>query len=200
MAKKIGLTGGIGSGKSIVANLFKQFGIATINADLIAHALTRPGTPQFEQIIERFGNQIVDDSGHIDRKKLAKLVFRNANKRKLLESILHPPIIDEMFAQCRQSNALYCVLEIPLLIESGLDKSMDRVVVVTCNRSTRISRLQYYRNMDLDEIKRILAAQLSDSERSAVADDVITNDSTIATLEKQITALHQTYCALFMAQ
>lgn len=197
MAKKIGLTGGIGSGKSSVADLFKQLGIDTINTDLISRTLTRPGSPQFEQIIENFGAQITDNSGHIDRKKLANIVFRNDKKRALLESILHPPIMDKMFAQCRQSKSLYCILEIPLLIESGLHKSMDRVIVVTCNPATRTHRLQQTRKMSLDEIKRILNAQLSDRERVARADDIIVNDSTIATLEEQVNGLHKTYCSLF---
>ncbi len=197
MAARVGLTGGIGSGKSTVANLFKQLGVDTIDADLISRELTRPGTPEFEQIVESLGSGIIDNSGHIDRKKLGEIVFRNDKKRDLLESILHPPILDKMFDQCRKSKSPYCILEIPLLIESGQHELMDRVVVVTCNPETRTSRLQQHRKMSVDEINRVLDTQLSDRERAAKADDVIVNDSTIAALEAQVTRLHETYRSMF---
>ncbi len=199
MAKRIGLTGGIGSGKSSVADLFKQLGVDTINADLIAHELTRPESLQFEQIIEHFGGEIINHTGHIDRKKLANIVFKNDNKRSLLESILHPPIMDNMFTHCRQSKSPYCILEVPLLIESGCHQSMDRVIVVTCNLATRTSRLQHARKMSLTQINRILDIQLSDQDRANVADDIIVNDSTITALKEQVIGLHETYCSLFAA-
>ncbi len=192
-AKKIGLTGGIGSGKSVVAGLFKQLGIDILDADFIARQLTAAGMPQCEQIIDVFGGDITDNLGHIDRKKLAEIVFGNDKKRALLEAILHPPIIDNMLAQCRQSKSPYCILEIPLLIESGQHKLMDRVVVVTCSRSTRTSRLQQTRKLSLAQIKRILDAQLSEHERVSMADDIIVNDSTIAALKRQVNALHENY-------
>ena len=197
MASRVGLTGGIGSGKSTVAKLFQQLGIDTIDADQIARQLTIQGTPQFEQITEVFGSAVIDDSGLLDRAALGIIVFNNSKKREMLEAILHPPIREYMLEKSQKSTSPYCILEIPLLIESGQYHEMDRVLVVTCNSSIRKKRLRQDRNLDMQTISRILDAQLSDDERSANADDVIANDSTIESLEQQVSALHKTYCAMF---
>jgi dephospho-CoA kinase len=197
MASRVGLTGGIGSGKSTVANLFQQHGIDIIDADQIARQLTRPGTPQFERIREVFGGAVIDDSGLLDRGALGDIVFKCGTKREILETILHPPIREHMLERSKQSNSPYCILEIPLLIESGQYREMDRVLVVTCKTSIRKQRLQQNRDIDLQTINRILDSQMSDEERCAEADDVIVNDSTIASLEKQVSTLHKTYCAMF---
>lgn len=196
---KIGLSGGIGSGKSTVSKLFKQLGVDTIDADLIARELTQPGTPEFIQIVECLGSGIIDHSGHIDRKKLRQMIFNDDDKRARLEAILHPPIMDKMFAQCQHSKTPFCILEVPLLIESGWHELMDRVVMVTCHPKIRTQRLQQHRKLGLDEINRILDAQLSDSERAAKAHDVITNDSTMDALKQQVDALHQRYQSMFAA-
>jgi dephospho-CoA kinase len=197
MASRVGLTGGIGSGKSTVANLFQQLGIDVIDADQISRQLTRPGTPQYAQIREAFGSTVIDNSGLLDRAALGKIVFECGTKRELLETILHPPIRKNMIERSMQSHSPYCILEIPLLIESGQYREMDRVLVVTCKTSIRINRLQQDRNLDLQSINRILDSQLSDEERSAEADDVIVNNSTIESLQEQVSALHKTYCAMF---
>jgi len=197
MASRIGLTGGIGSGKSTVAGLFRKLGIETIDADQIARELTLPGTPEFEQIRDAFGSKVIDSSGNLDRKTLGEIVFSSDEKRRILESILHPPIRKDMLEKSLQSKSPYCILEIPLLIESGQYRDMDRVLVVTCKSSIRIQRLQQDRNLDTPTIVRILDAQLSDDERSANADDVIVNDSTIESLVKQVSALHRVYSAMF---
>jgi len=197
MASKIGLTGGIGSGKSTVAGLFRKLGIETIDADQIARQLTLPGTPEFEQVRDTFGRKVIDSSGNLDRMTLGEIVFSSDEKRRILESILHPPIRKEMLEKSLQSKSPYCILEIPLLIESGQYRDMDRVLVVTCKSSIRIQRLQQDRNLDLETVNRILDTQLSDDERSARADDVIANDSTIESLEKRVNALHKKYCEMF---
>lgn len=197
MASRVGLTGGIGSGKSTVATLFQRLGIDTIDADQIARQLTMSGTPQLEQIREVFGSAVFNDSGQLDRGTLGEIVFKCGTKREMLEAILHPPIREHMLEKSRQSNSPYCILEIPLLIESGQFREMDRVLVVTCKSSIREKRLQQDRNLDLQTIHRILDTQLSDEERSAEADDVIINDSTIESLEKQVGKLHRSYCAMF---
>lgn len=201
MAARVGLTGGIGSGKTTVASYFTGLGVQVIDADQIGRDITEPGSAQSEeilaQILEHFGNAVIDSQGRLKRKQLGKLVFNSPQKRKLLESILHPPILDNMLAQCQASKSPYCILEIPLLIESGQYPLMDRIVVVTCNPETRASRLQQHRKMSVDEINRVLDAQLSDQERVAKADDVIENDSTIAALEQKVHLLHENYCSLF---
>ncbi len=203
MAARVGLTGGIGSGKTTVAGCFAGLGVQAIDADRIGRDITEPGSAQSEQILaqilEHFGRAIMDSQGRLKRKQLGQMVFNSPQKRKLLESILHPPILDKMFAQCQKSKSPYCILEIPLLIESGQHELMDRVVVVTCHPETRASRLQQHRKMSVDEINRVLDAQLSDQERAAKADDVIVNDSTIAALKQQVKILHENYQSMFGA-
>ena len=203
MAARVGLTGGIGSGKTTVASCFAGLGVQVIDADQIGRDITEPGSAQSEQILAQimahFGRAIMDSQGRLKRKRLGQMVFNSPQKRKLLESILHPPILDKMLAQCRQSKSPYCILEIPLLIESGQHELMDRVVVVTCNPETRTSRLQQHRKMSVDEINRILDTQLSDQDRLAKADDVIVNDSTIAALKQQVNILHENYWSMFGA-
>lgn len=201
MATRVGLTGGIGSGKTTVASYFTELGVEVFDADQIGRDLTEPGNAQSEQILaqilKHFGRAIIDSDGRLKRKRLGQIAFNHPQKRKLLESILHPPILDKMLTQCRESSAPYCVLEIPLLIESGQHALMERVVVVTCNLDTRTSRLQQHRKMNVDEINRILNTQLSEQDRLAKADDVIVNDSTVDSLKQQVATLHENYRSLF---
>jgi len=194
---KIGLTGGIGSGKSTVASLFKQLNIETIDADHIARQITQPGTAVFDYVVEAFGRNIIDSKGSIDRNTLGKIIFNNIEKRKHLESILHPPIKKIMFEQCLESESPYCILEIPLLIESGQNKEMDRVLVVTCQSEIIIKHLQQNRGMCVAEIERICRAQISDQQRLRKANDVIVNNSDIKSLEKQVKKLHKDYLTQF---
>ncbi len=197
MAAKIGLTGGIGSGKSTVSNLFSQLGVHTIDADQIARRLSQPGTVEFARIVELFGKEIIDIKGKIIRSKLREIVFADPDKRKSLESILHPPIKKAMLAECRQNNSVYCILEIPLLIESGQYQEMDRVIAVTCQTENAIQRLQCKRNMEVESINLIRQTQTTDLMRIRHADDVIVNDATIVELEKQVRRLHRLYRAKF---
>lgn len=197
MAVKIGLTGGIGSGKSAVAKCFAEVGIQVINADQIGHRLSQSGTVEFAQIIAQFGADILDATGQIERARLAKSVFASPQKRKLLESILHPPIRAEMHARAEQDEQCYCILEIPLLVESAQYREMARVITVSCLPALRIARLKQHRDMHSREIKRIMENQASEEERLAVADDVIDNNHAIEEIEPQVARLHQTYLNWF---
>ncbi len=197
MAAKIGLTGGIGSGKTTGANYFVDVGVQVINADQIARRISIPGTPQFEEIRQQFGDEVLDSSGDLDRKRLAEIIFSSSQKRKLLESILHPPIRVEMYALAAQNKQPYCILDIPLLFESEQYREMDRVVVVTCPREVRIERLQQQRNMYGDEIARVMNSQASDGQRLAIADDVIENGGTKEYMQPQVERLHKRYLELF---
>ena len=197
MAAKVGLTGGIGSGKTTVANCFAKLGVQVIDADRIAHALTEPGSAQFEEILEYFGGEVLDPEGRLDRKRLGGIVFESAQKRKRLEAILHPPIRTEMYARAQRDEGRYCVLDIPLLIESGQHREMERVVAVTCSQDTRIRRLRRDRQMTRGEIERVMDSQVGEQARLAVADDVIDNAGGVGDIEARVAELHRGYLELF---
>ncbi len=197
MAVKVGLTGGIGSGKTTVADCFGELGIQVIDADRIARALTEPGTAQFAEIMECFGGEIMDSDGRLDRKQLGRVVFNSPQKRKQLESILHPPIRVEMYALAQQDAQRYCVLDIPLLVESGQYRDMRRVVVVACAPELRARRLREQRDMTDAQITQVMETQASEAERLARADDVIDNNGTPEDIETQVAALHQAYWKSF---
>ena len=190
MAARVGLTGGIGCGKSTVCRLFRELGVATISADDIAHELMAPGTSQYAQIVDHFGTAILDENGAIDRTVLGPRVFNNKAEKTTLESILHPPIRKRMLAGAEENGDHYCVLEIPLLIETGQHRQMDRVAVITCDADTRMRRLVNDRGMSETAIRKILANQLSDSERAALADDIIDNGGSIDDLRTRVNVLH----------
>lgn len=197
MAARVGLSGGIGSGKSTVADCFAALGVLVVDADRIARELSEPGTVQFEEIVARFGGRVMDAEGRIDRKRLGEIVFNSSQQREFLEAILHPPIRAEMYARARQAEGCYCILAIPLLVESNQYRQMERVVTVACTINTRMERLQRTRNMQRTEIERVMENQTSEQNRLAAADDVIDNNGAIATIEPQVRALHQIYLKLF---
>ncbi|MGR3914199.1 MAG: dephospho-CoA kinase [Gammaproteobacteria bacterium] len=197
MAAKIGLTGGIGSGKSAVAGCFAELGVRVIDADAIGRELTAPGGAQFARVVACFGAGIVGADGAIDRKKLGALIFASAARRKQLEAILHPPIRAEMHARAARAAGAYCVLDIPLLVESGQYRDMQRVAVVSCARAVRIARLRSARGMRDADIKRVMRSQASERARLAVADDVIDNNGARAEIARRVRELHAVYAGLF---
>ena len=197
MAAKVGLTGGIGSGKSTVAACFGELGVQVIDADRIARRMTEPGTVQFNEILKCFGEGITDAEGRLDRKALGRVVFDDPEKRILLEAILHPPIRAEMYARARRDAGCYCILDIPLLVESGQYREMGRVVTVVCSRETRVRRLHHQRGMARGEIEGIMDSQATEAQRLAVADDVIDNDGEVGGIKPRVAALHQTYLEWF---
>jgi len=197
MPAKIGLTGGIGSGKSTVANFFSHIGVCVIDADQIAHRLTRNGTREFDLVVEYFGQQILDKNGEIDRRILGQIVFSDTAKRNHLESILHPAIREEMRIKSQKADGPYVVMEIPLLIETGQYREMDRVLVITCPDNIRIKRLMSNRDMSLEKATNILNIQQTDAQRSRFADDILNNNAGLDVLESRVLELHQQYCELF---
>ena len=197
MVAKVGLTGGIGSGKSTVARLFAKLGVTTIDADQVARELTKRGTKEFSSIVDQFGQDILDPDGNIDRARLGAVVFSDTSQRQKLESILHPSIRKIMHSRCNASGDPYCILEIPLLIETGQYREMDRILVVTCDTEIRIQRLIDNRDIDAEKIRRIIESQITDSQRIAVADDIIANDSSENVLIEQVDKLHKHYTTLF---
>jgi dephospho-CoA kinase len=199
---KLGLTGGIGSGKTYVANLLAGWGASVIDTDQIAHALTAPEGLAIAPIREAFGADLIGPDGALDRTRMRELVFATPAKRTALESILHPLIAQEVFAQAQAATGLYAVFVVPLLVESGRWRDrIDRLCVVDCEETTQIERVQARSGIPIDTIRRILAAQATRAQRLAVADDIIVNsaNTTLEELEKQVLVLHEGWCNLSLS-
>jgi dephospho-CoA kinase len=197
---RIGLTGGIGSGKSTVAALFAAHGVPVIDADNIAHQLTLPGTLATAQVLQTFGPGISGADGGIDRQRLARLIFNNSSGRARLEEILHPLIRAEMLRRQKLLNAPYCLLVIPLLVEAGLCDMVDRVLVVDVDERTQIERVAARDRKSIAEIRAILASQADRSKRLEMADDIIINIGDLDDLRSQVDKAHRKYTALAMDQ
>lgn len=193
---RIGLTGGIGSGKSTVAELFARLGVPVIDTDAIAHALARPDTEAGREILAAFGREILDASGGIDRRRLAARVFADPAERKRLEAILHPRIRAETARRLRELAAPYVVVVVPLLIEAGFTDLVDRILVVDCDEQTAIRRAAARSQRSEEEIRAIARAQLGRAERLAHAHDVIVNDAGLDHLAREVEKLHRRYLAL----
>ncbi|MEA3292299.1 MAG: dephospho-CoA kinase [Pseudomonadota bacterium] len=196
----VGLTGGIGSGKSTVAALFEAHGAPVIDSDKIARELSAPGQPAFERIVAEFGPVIVKPDGELNRSRLGEIVFANPQKREALERILHPAIRQVMNARAKGLDAPYCLFEIPLLVETGRHQETDRVLVVEADETIRVERIKARSQLSESRIRQIVSAQVSPEERLAAADDVIDNKGALGALEYQVEKLHRLYMALAKAQ
>lgn len=192
----IGLTGGIGSGKSTVSQLFEQLGVGVIDADQIAHRISEPGQPGYQAITALFGADVLQPNGQIDRRKLRDIVFSDDLQRQQLESNLHPLIRREMLRQAELVSSPYCMLSIPLLTESNNLDGIDRTLVIDCPEDTQVERACIRDQMTIEQAEKIMAAQNSRDERLSYADDVILNDGDIAQLETEVDALHNLYLTL----
>ena len=192
---RVGLTGGIGSGKSTVGELFAAHGVAVIDADAIAHELTAPGSPVLATIADALGAELLTREHTLDRAALRARVFADPRARQTLEGILHPEIRTRMLARAESAGTPYALLMVPLLIETGQDRLMDRVLVVDCPADIRIERVMARSGLAAEEIRRIMASQASRGERLARADDVIDNSGNEATLAPQVERLHRRYLA-----
>lgn len=193
----IGLTGGIGSGKTTVANLFASMGAGLVDTDEIAHRLTQPGEPAIAAIGRAFGPEYIATDGSLDRIRMRNLVFANASARRDLETILHPLIRKESARQIAESTTVYVMVVVPLLIESGAYRDiMTRVLVVDCEQETQIRRVMDRSALSRNEVLSIIASQATRQSRLAVADDVIHNDGDLDTLRTQATDLHRRYVDL----
>ncbi|MCF8199703.1 MAG: dephospho-CoA kinase [Sulfuritalea sp.] len=200
MSYVVGLTGGIGSGKSAVGDLFAARGVTVVDTDAIAHALTAPGGMAMPAILAEFGDTVASADGALDRAAMRAIVFADASARKRLEAILHPMIGSEserlLSASEVNKDAPYAILMVPLLIESGNYRDrVDRVAVVDCTEETQIARVISRNGLARSEVERILAAQATRAQRLAAADDVIDNDGALAELAPQIERLHLDYLA-----
>jgi dephospho-CoA kinase len=193
----VGLTGGIGSGKSVVADLFAKRGAAVIDTDEIAHELTRPGGEAIEAIRTAFGASSIGTDGALDRGRMRKLVFGDAAARKKLEGIMHPLIRKESARRRARARSPYAILVVPLLVEGGVDRSRySRVLVVDCTEAQQVERAMQRSGLSEKEVRAILAAQATREQRLARADDVIDNSGTPGALERQVSHLNEKYLTL----
>lgn len=196
---KLGLTGGIGSGKTKVADMLAGLGAAVIDTDAIAHSLTAPGGQAIEPVRAAFGERAIAATGALDRDYMRTRVFDDPGERLRLEAIMHPLIANEVERLAAEAQGLYVVFVVPLLVESGrwADR-LDRVCVVDCDRQTQIERVQARSGLSTERIEQILAAQASRQKRLAAADDVIDNGAhiSLSQLNSQVLGLHQRWCNL----
>lgn len=193
---KIGLTGGIGSGKSTVATLFSALGAPIIDADDLARQVTAPGTTPLQTIANHFGPSILKTDGSLDRPQLADIVFNNASERRWLEQLLHPLIQKEILRRIININAPYCIVVIPLLAETKNIHFLDRVIVVDAPEELQIKRVQARNQLSLPQIKAILQSQTTREERLKIADDILQNETSLEALTNAVRVLHEKYLNL----
>jgi dephospho-CoA kinase len=197
---RIGLTGGIASGKSTVAQRFKELGVPVIDADESARAVVEPGKPGLAEVLERFGRSVVADNGELDRRALRELIFREPGSRRDLEAILHPLIRADMEQSAEQAVGPYVVMAIPLLVEGGPSDRVDRVLVVDVDEAVQLQRVMARDGCTVEQARAILASQASRSARLAAADDVLRNAGTVTDLRRAVDQLHERYLRLAEAR
>jgi dephospho-CoA kinase len=193
----VGLTGGIGSGKSTVAGFFRECGVAVIDSDAISHQLTQAGGAAIPAIRSALGNECIDDKGALKREYMRQLVFSDADARKRLEAILHPMIRTRLLAQAQTAATPYLLLVVPLLLEAaGYAGLVQRILVVDCAEEAQIERTVRRSGLSTAEVRAIMAQQISREGRLQHADDIIRNDGDLSALRAQVMQLHQRYLSL----
>ena len=191
---RIGLTGGIASGKSTVSQRFAELGIAVIDADVAARAVVEPGTPGLEQVVQRFGSGIVRPDGELDRSALRELIFNDPAARRDLDAILHPLIRAHMEQQAAAAAGPYLIMAIPLLVEGGSSRErLDRILVVDVDEAVQLERVQARDGISIAQARAILGSQASRAARLEAADDVLQNGGTVAELRQAVDRLHERY-------
>ncbi len=193
---RVGLTGGIASGKSTAAKFFGALGVPILDSDQIAREVVEPGQPPLERLVERFGPKILTADGHLDRPALRDIVFSDPKARTDLEALTHPAIGAAMEARSAAAGGPYQVLVIPLLVEKNLSAHVDRVLVVDCEEELQMRRLRDRDGSTPAQVLAILKAQAPRAARLKAADDVIHNDTDMSTLREQVTSLHARYLEL----
>lgn len=195
----IGLTGGIGSGKSTIAGFFAELGITIVDADRLAHELVSPDQPAFADIVAAFGSRSVAADGTLDRAFLRQRIYSNTEDKQKLESILHPRIRARMEALLQAASGPYCVAVIPLLLEAGQTDMVDRVLVVDIAETLQRRRVGERDELSDDAIADIMSSQVDRATRLSAADDTISNDGDLDALRNQVTALHARYLKIAQA-
>ncbi len=192
----IGLTGGIGSGKTAVSDLFESLGVDVVDADVVARKVVLPGSQGLQAIIEHFGPVILEADATLNRRQLRNIIFSDPAEKKWLENILHPLIESEIKKKLQQSTSIYSILVSPLLLETKQSQLVDRVLVIDVPENLQLERVQARDQQSFEQVRAIMKSQLSRVDRLAKADDVIINDADFATLKENVEALHQFYLTL----
>jgi dephospho-CoA kinase len=196
---RVALTGGIASGKSLVADHFAALGVPVIDTDVIARQVVEPGQPALAEVVAAFGHDVLGADGRLDRRRLRELIFSDATARRRLEAIVHPAIRAEMERQSRGAGGPYQVLVIPLLTEGGRRDHVDRVLVVDAPESLQVERLMHRDSVSRGQALASLGAQATRAARLAIADDVIENSGCAEELRERVAALHHQYLRLATA-
>lgn len=195
-AYRVGLTGGIASGKSTAAKFFGALGVPILDSDQVARDVVEPGQPPLERLVERFGRKILTHDGHLDRPALRDIVFADPKARADLEALTHPAIGAAMEARSAAAGGPYQILVIPLLVEKNLAAHVDRVLVVDCGEELQLRRLRDRDGSTPEQVQAILKAQAPRAARLKAADDVIHNDADMSAVRDQVAALHARYLEL----
>ncbi len=196
MPYKIGLTGGIGSGKSTATNAFKKLGVLCLSADTIGHELCAQGEPAYVEIVKLFGKDVLVADGALDRAAIGAIVFNNSLMKQRLENILHPRIMRRMHQLADDYTGPYCVLDIPLLINTNQQDSVDRILVVCCKLEIRIQRIKLRNGWNDKKIEAVMAAQQPQEVLIEAADDLIYNNGSLEEIDTQVSQLHLKYSKL----
>ena len=192
----IGLTGGIGSGKSAVANFFQDEGITVIDADELAREVIDKNSPGYKSIVDYFGSKIIDSNGLIDRAFLRKEAFDDDKKKKVLESIIHPLVKDLMTKRIATSNSVYSIIMVPLIFETNSMSNYTRILVIDCDPKIQLERATLRDNNSNEQIQKIIDSQCSREERLSIANDVIPNNDSLENLKVRSLAMHKFYLGL----
>lgn len=190
---RVGLTGGIGSGKTTVRNFFDELGAPTIDADEISHRITKPGQAAFDEVVALFGQGCLDETGNLDRRRLRELVFSDPVLKQKLEAIIHPRVRAEIREFTDRADYPYCVTCIPLLLETGAQSSVDRVLVVDAPEELRVARVSRRDNAEERQTRNIIRSQVGRDRRLNAAHDIIVNNGNISDLKARVRSLHERY-------
>ena len=192
----VGLTGGIGSGKSAAANFFQNEGITVIDADGLSREVIEEGTPGFASIVEYFGSKIIDSDGSINREHLRKEIFDDGKKKKLLESIIHPLVRELMVKKIAASKSPYSIVMVPLIFETNSMSNYNRILVIDCDPKLQLERALLRDNNSKAQIQKIMDSQCSREERISIANDIIPNNDSLENLKIRSIAMHKFYLGL----
>ena len=199
MAYRVGLTGGIGSGKSTVSSIFSRLGVPVIDADQIARSLVEPGTDALSKLTAHFGEEILNQ-GQLDRRRLRELIFTDEAAKKWVEALLHPLVKREMLSRADQQDSAYVVLEIPLLFEAGYQNLLDRVLVIDVPPALQVDRVVSRDEVPQSQVESVIRAQISAKARLKQANDVIDNTGSLEQLREQVESLHRKYLEMARIQ
>jgi len=193
----VGLTGGIGSGKTTIANFFAEHNIVIVDADIVARDVVAVGSPALTQISQHFGEHFIQADGHLNRALLRKKIFSNDTDKLWLNNLLHPLIREQLIAQMQAASSVYCLLVAPLLIENNLIKLVNRVLVIDVSETTQINRTTQRDNNSVEQVQAIISSQASRKDKQEHADDLLNNDnSSLEALKDSVAKLHQQYLTL----